>query len=47
MEVIRYQDLMELGSEVAVAKAGKQGIEGKDYEVKDGDIVFIRFSPPK
>ncbi len=47
MEVIRYKDLMEFGSEVAVAKAGKQGIEGKDYEVKDGDIVVIRFSPPK
>jgi len=45
MEVIRHQDLMELGSESAVAKAGKQMIEGKTYEVKDGDIVFIRFNP--
>jgi len=47
MEVIRYEDLIELGSEAAVAKAGKQRIEGKDYEVCDGDIVVIRFSPPK
>ncbi len=47
MEVIRYEDLIELGSEAAVAKAGKQRIEGKDYEVQDGDIVVIRFSPPK
>jgi ribosome-binding ATPase len=47
MEVIRYEDLIQLGSEAAVARAGKQGIEGKDYEVQDGDIVVIRFSPPK
>lgn len=47
MEVIRYEDLMELGSEAAVAKAGKQRIEGKEYEVQDGDIVVIRFSPPR
>ncbi len=44
MEVISHQDLIELGSESAVAKAGKQRIEGKDYEVQDGDIVIIRFS---
>lgn len=42
MEVIRYEDLIELGSEAAVAKAGKQRLEGKDYVVQDGDIVVIR-----
>lgn len=42
MEVIRYEDLMEYGSEAAVAKAGKQRLEGKDYIVQDGDIVVIR-----
>ncbi len=47
MEVIRYDDLMELGSEAAVAKAGKQRLEGKTYEVQDGDLVVVRFSPPK
>jgi GTP-binding protein YchF len=46
MEVIRYEDLIELGSEAAVAKAGKQRIEGKTYEVQDGDIVWVRFSAP-
>jgi ribosome-binding ATPase len=46
MEVIRYEDLVELGSEAAVAKAGKQRIEGKAYEVQDGDVVVVRFSPP-
>jgi ribosome-binding ATPase len=44
MEVIRYEDLMALGSEAAVSKAGKQRIEGKDYVVQDGDIVVVRFA---
>ena len=41
------QALMELGSEAAVAKAGKQRLEGKTYQVQDGDIVVVRFNPPK
>ncbi|MFC1913131.1 redox-regulated ATPase YchF [Chloroflexota bacterium] len=45
MEVIRYEDLMEFGSEVAISKAGRQHLEGRDYEVRDGDIVAVRFSP--
>jgi ribosome-binding ATPase YchF (GTP1/OBG family) len=44
MEVIRYEDLIELGSEAAVAKAGKQRLEGRTYEVQDGDIVAVRFN---
>ena len=44
MEVFRYDDLMELGSEAAVAKAGRQRLEGKDYSVQDGDIVMVRFN---
>ncbi len=44
MEVIRCEDLLALGSEAAVAKAGKQRVEGKDYVVRDGDIVVIRFN---
>jgi hypothetical protein len=47
MEIIPYGDLMALGSEDAVAKAGKRRIEGRDYEVQDGDIVFVRFTPPR
>ena len=45
MEVIRCEDLIELGSEAAVAKAGKQRVEGRAYEVQDGDIVVVLFSP--
>ncbi len=44
MEVIRYEDLMELGSESAVAKVGREHIEGREYEVQDGDIVSVRFN---
>ena len=44
MEVIHYNDLLELGSEAAVIKAGKQHIEGKTYEVQEGDIVVVLFN---
>jgi len=44
MEVVRYADLMEFGSEAAVAKAGKQRLEGREYEVQDGDIVSVLFN---
>ena len=45
MEVIRCEDLIELRSEAAVAKAGKQRVEGRAYEVQDGDIVVVLFNP--
>ncbi len=44
MEVMHYDDLLELGSESAVAKAGKHRLEGREYEVRDGDIVTVRFN---
>lgn len=44
MEVMTYDDLIGLGSEAAVSKAGKLRVEGKDYVVQDGDIVVIRFN---
>lgn len=47
MEVISTADLLAFGSEDAVARAGKRRIEGRDYEVQDGDIVVIRFTPPR
>ena len=43
-EVIRYDDLIALGSENACKTAGKLSVEGKSYEVKDGDILHIRFN---
>lgn len=47
MEVIACDDLIEHGSEDAAAKAGKRRLEGKEYVIRDGDIVVIRFSPSR
>ena len=44
MEVMTYDELIALGSEQAVLRAGKQRVEGKTYEVQEGDIVVVRFS---
>jgi len=43
-EVMHYKDLLDAGSEAAVKQAGKMHLEGKEYVVKDGDIVHIRHS---
>lgn len=43
MEVMRYDDLIELGSESAVAHTGKLSIEGRGYQVQDGDVVKVLF----
>ncbi len=45
-EVMRADDLIELGSRAEVAKQGKERLEGKTYVVQDGDVLNIRFSPP-
>jgi len=43
-EVMHYEDYVTLGSELKVKEAGKFGIEGKEYVVKDGDIMNFRFN---
>jgi GTP-binding protein YchF len=43
-EVFAYADLIALGSESAVKSAGKFKLEGKEYVVRDGDVLNIRFS---
>jgi ribosome-binding ATPase len=43
-ECFSYADLVECGSEKAVKDKGKFRMEGKDYIVKDGDILSIRFN---
>jgi len=43
-EVVHYDDLIECGSKLAAKEAGKLRIEGKEYEVKDGDVVEFRFN---
>ena len=43
-EVVRWQDLIELGSEAKCREAGKLRVEGRSYIVKDGDVVNFRFN---
>jgi ribosome-binding ATPase YchF (GTP1/OBG family) len=43
-EVIKYGDYILYGSEAAVKEAGKMAVEGKEYTVKDGDIMHFRFN---
>ena len=43
-EVISYQDYVSYGSESKVKEAGKMRVEGKDYTVKDGDVMHFRFN---
>jgi GTP-binding protein YchF len=43
-EVISFQDYIQLGSEASCREAGKLRIEGKEYIVKDGDVMHFRFN---
>ncbi|XP_024982380.1 obg-like ATPase 1 isoform X1 [Cynara cardunculus var. scolymus] len=43
-EVMKFDDLKDLGSEAAVKAAGKYKQEGKTYVVQDGDIIFFKFN---
>jgi ribosome-binding ATPase len=44
VEVIRWDDLVEAGSHAEAARAGLQRLEGKTYEVQDGDVLNVRFN---
>jgi GTP-binding protein YchF len=43
-EVVNYQDLLDCGTYNAAKEKGLVGLEGKDYVVKDGDVVLFRFN---
>lgn len=43
-EVVNYQDLVDCGSIAAAKEKGLVGIEGKEYVVKDGDVILFRFN---
>ena len=43
-EVMKYDDFVTLGSELACKEKGKLSVEGKNYIVQDGDILHIRFN---
>ncbi len=46
-EVMKYNDLVDLGSEQAVKAAGKLRTEGKTYVMQEGDVVEFRFNVSK
>jgi ribosome-binding ATPase YchF (GTP1/OBG family) len=46
-EVVRWNDLVAAGSHAEAARRGVMRLEGKSYEVEDGDVLHIRFSPPR
>jgi ribosome-binding ATPase len=46
-EVIRWDDLVAAGSHTEAARQGLQRLEGKTYVVQDGDVLNVRFSPPR
>lgn len=43
-EVVNYKDLLEQGSLSAAREKGLVGMEGKEYIVKDGDVILFRFN---
>jgi ribosome-binding ATPase len=43
-EVISTEDLLDAGSHAEAARRGTQRLEGKTYEVQDGDVLNIRFN---
>jgi len=43
-EVVRWDDLVDAGSYAEVARRGLQRLEGKTYEVRDGDVLTVRFN---
>jgi ribosome-binding ATPase len=46
-EVIRWDDLVTAGSHAEAARKGLMRLEGKTYAVQDGDVLNVRFSPPR
>jgi ribosome-binding ATPase len=43
-EVVRWTDLVESGSYAEAARRGRQRLEGKTYQVQDGDVLTVRFN---
>ncbi|HEX2045917.1 MAG TPA: DUF933 domain-containing protein [Gaiellaceae bacterium] len=46
-EVVRWDDLVAAGSHTEAARRGLVRLEGKSYPVADGDVLNVRFSPPR
>jgi ribosome-binding ATPase len=44
-EVVNWKDLVETGGYAAAREQAKLRVEGRDYEVRDGDVITVRFTP--
>lgn len=44
-EIVGWEDLVALGSTAAAREKGLLRLEGREYEVQDGDVITVRFSP--
>ena len=44
VEIVKCADLDRVGSEAAVRDAGLLHVEGRDYIIEDGDVMFVRFN---
>ncbi|MDR1420426.1 MAG: redox-regulated ATPase YchF [Treponema sp.] len=43
-EVYSFDDIVQYGTEAKIREAGKYRVEGKDYVVRDGDVMFFKFN---
>ena len=46
-EVYSFEDFKTYGSEAGIKAAGKYRVEGRDYVVQDGDVIFFKFNVTK
>ena len=44
-EVVAWKDLVDAGGYAAARERAQMRVEGRDYEMRDGDVVTFRFTP--
>ena len=44
-EIVNWKDLVDAGGYAEARERAKLRIEGRDYEMRDGDVVTFRFTP--
>ena len=44
VETISYDDYLACGGELGAKEAGRMRVEGRDYVVRDGDVIHFRFN---
>ncbi len=44
-EIVGWKDLVEAGGYAAARERARLRMEGRDYELRDGDVMTVRFTP--